>query len=264
MPKIAKIIHQKTPITCLTAYTYPIAKIIDQYCDIILVGDSLGMAIYGMKNTQEVTVEMMIEHGKAVTRAAKKALIVVDIPYGSFEESPKQALQTAQRIMQASNCDAVKIETTANQIKTVEFLVQNQIPVMGHIGLLPQRVSTIDGYKYQGKDEKAADEILKTALNLEKAGAFSVVIEAVPAALASKISLALKIPTIGIGASIDCGGQVLVIDDVLGINQEFKPKFVKNYKNLDEEIAQAVQQFCLEVQNRTFPSKKEMLGYVYR
>jgi len=259
MPKIQNIQNQKTPITCLTAYTYPIAKILDKHCDIILVGDSLGMAIYGMENTLGVSVQMMIDHGKAVTRAAKKALIVVDIPFGSFEQSSHQALTTAQRIMNETGCDAVKIETSKETILTIEFLVQNKIPVMGHIGLLPQKVIEMGGYKYQGKDENSAQEILQTALALERAGAFAFVIEGVPAKLATQITQSVKIPTIGIGASVDCSGQVLVIDDALGLNQKFKPRFVKNYSDLADQIDKAVEAFCNEVKNHKFPSEDQMI-----
>lgn len=259
MNKIQKLQTQKTPITCLTAYTYPIAKILDKHCDIILVGDSLGMAIYGMENTLGVTVQMMIDHGKAVTRAAKKALIVVDIPYGSFEKSPEQALETAQKIINETRCDAVKIETSKDTIPTIKFLVDQGIPVMGHIGLLPQKIKEMGGYKYQGKDQNSAAEILQIAKDLEKSGAFATVIEGVPASLATQITQAIKIPTIGIGASVDCSGQVLVIDDVLGLNQEFKPRFVKNYADLASQIDKAVEEFCAEVRNREFPSKDQIV-----
>lgn len=257
--KIEKIKNQQTPITCLTAYTYPIAKILDKHCDIILVGDSLGMAVYGMENTLDVSVEMMINHGRAVMRAAKNALVVVDIPFGSFEKSPKQALDTAKKIMDETGCDAVKIETSKEMIKTVEFLVEHNIPVMGHIGLLPQKVKEMGGYKYQGRDESGATEILQNAIALQKAGAFATVIEGVPAALAGKITSTIKIPTIGIGASVDCSGQVLVIDDLLGLNQEFKPRFVKHYANLSDQIEQAVKQYCLEVKQKKFPDKDQMI-----
>ncbi len=259
MSKIKNLQNQKKPITCLTAYTYPIAKILDKHCDVILVGDSLGMAVYGMENTLGVSVQMMIEHGKAVVKAAKKALIVIDIPFGSFEQSPSQALQTAQKIMSETSCDAVKIEISKETIPTVEFLVKNQIPVMGHIGLLPQKVKEIGGYKYQGKDQNSAQEILQIAIATEQAGAFATVIEAVPASLADQITQAIKIPTIGIGASVNCSGQVLVIDDILGLNQEFKPRFVKRYTNLASQIEKAVEEFCDEVKNRKFPNQDQML-----
>ncbi len=259
MNKIQKIQTQKTPITCLTAYTYPIAKILDKHCDIILVGDSLGMTIYGMENTREVSLQMMIDHGKAVVRAAKNALIVVDMPFGYYESSPTLALENAKKIMEETGCDAIKIEVSKDIIHIAKFLVENQIPVMGHIGLLPQTVKEKSGYKYQGKDQNSAEEILRIALDLEKAGVFAIVIEAVPAKLATQITNSLSIPTIGIGASVDCSGQVLVIDDILGLNQEFKPRFVKRYDELEKGIENAVKDFCDEVKNRKFPTTAQIL-----
>lgn len=258
--KISNIKARKNAqkITCLTAYSYPIAKILDQYCDVILVGDSLGMTIYGHKDTTEVTLEMMINHGKAVVKAAKKALIVVDLPFGTYENSPAQALASAQRVMLETGCDAIKIETDATLIDTVKFLTQHHIPVMAHVGLLPQSVQKIGGYKYQGQDHTQAQEILQTSIDIAKAGAFSVVIEAVPAQLADQITKAIDIPTIGIGASKSCDGQVLVIDDLLGLNQEFKPKFVKHYDNQAQKIAVAVKQYCVEVQEGVFPASQHL------
>ena len=251
--------NKKTPLVCLTAYTYPIAKILDEYCDIILVGDSLGMTIYGHENTLSVTTEMMINHGKAVTRATKKAFTVVDLPFGSYEKSPEEALKNAQKILKETGCDAVKLESGPEMISTVKFLTENKIPVMGHVGLMPQHVKKYGGYKYQGRDDKSAEEILQTAIAVEKAGAFALVIEGVPAKLAEKITKAVNIPTIGIGASEKCDGQILVIDDLLGLNTEFKPKFVKNYSNLAKEISTAVKKYSAEVTNRKFPSKSHIL-----
>jgi len=258
---IAQILQKKSQekIICLTAYSYPIAKILDKYCDIILVGDSLGMAIYGHADTTQTTLEMMINHGKAVKKACENALVVVDLPINTYENSPAQALENAQKVIAETGCDAIKIETSRNLVPTVKFLVDNKINVMGHIGLLPQHVKEIGGYRYQGRDEKSAQEIFETALELEKAGAFSIVIEAVPADLASKISQNLKIPTIGIGASCDCDGQVLVIDDLLGLNQEFKPKFVTHYENLSQKIAEAVKNFCHDVKSKKFPFENNLL-----
>lgn len=259
--KIEKILQKKNreKIICLTAYSFPVAKILDEICDIILVGDSLGMTIYGMKDTVDVTLEMMINHGAAVVRAAKKSLIVVDMPHGTYEQSNEQALENARKIIAATNCDAIKIEVTPQLVCRVEFLVKNKINVMGHVGLLPQHVREIGGYKYQGKDEKSAAEILQTAKDIEKAGAFSLVIEAVPAVLAAEISSAIKIPTIGIGASAECDGQVLVIDDLLGLNQEFTPKFVKKYENLAERVLVAAEQFSKDVKEKKFPGKENVV-----
>jgi len=246
-------------IICLTAYTFPMAKILDEFCDVILVGDSLGMAVYGMKDTVDVTLEMMINHGKAVMKAVKKSFVVVDLPHGTYEESPKQALESAQKVINETGCDAIKIETARDMAATVRFLVENKINVMAHVGLLPQHVREIGGYRYQGRDEKSAQEILETAKLLEEAGAFSLVIEAVPADLATKITQKISIPTIGIGASAECDGQVLVIDDLLGLNQEFKPKFVTRYENLAEKISAAVQKFSADVKERKFPAQSNLV-----
>lgn len=248
--------HEK--IICLTAYTFPMAKILDEYCDIILVGDSLGMTIYGLPDTVDVTLEMMINHGKAVMKAVKKCFVVVDLPYGTYENSPKQALESAKKVISETGCDAIKIETSHGMASTIKFLVENGVNVMGHVGLLPQSVRKIGGYKYQGRDEKSAQEILETAKLVAEAGAFSIVIEAVPAKLADKISAAISIPTIGIGASANCDGQVLVIDDLLGLNQEFKPKFVKHYANLAEEISVAVKKFSADVRDKKFPDLENL------
>ncbi|MDX2083611.1 MAG: 3-methyl-2-oxobutanoate hydroxymethyltransferase [Rickettsiales bacterium] len=257
---VADILLKKNreKIICLTAYTFPIAKILDEYCDIILVGDSLGMVIYGLPDTIEVNLTMMINHGKAVMRAVKKAFVVVDLPFGSYENSPQQALESAQKVINETGCDAIKIETSRSMIATVKFLVENKIKVMAHVGLLPQSVRKIGGYKYQGRDQKSAEEILETSKMLENAGAFAIVIEAVPAQLANQISVALKIPTIGIGASQDCDGQVLVIDDLLGLNQEFKPRFVKHYANLANNISKAVEEFSAEVKTKKFPAQENL------
>jgi 3-methyl-2-oxobutanoate hydroxymethyltransferase len=249
----------KKKIVCLTAYTFPIAKIIDQFCDIILVGDSLGMTIYGYKDTIDVSLNMMINHAKAVTKAVKKSFIVVDLPFGSYEKSPQQALESAKKIIKETGCDAIKLETTIDFVDTVKLLVKNKINVMAHVGLLPQSVRKLGGYRYQGKDKKQASEILKTAKLMEKSGAFSIVIEAVPKKLADEITSVLKIPTIGIGASNNCDGQVLVIDDLLGLNQEFKPRFVKHYKNFAKEIADATKKFANEVRSKKFPAKEHVL-----
>jgi len=258
---ITQILQKKSreKIICLTAYSFPIAKILDNHCDIILVGDSLGMAIYGHKDTTQTTLEMMINHGKAVKKACENALIVVDLPINTYENSPAQALQNAQKVIAETGCDAIKIETSQALVPTAKFLVENNINVMGHIGLLPQHVKEIGGYRYQGRDANSAQEIFSTALELEKAGVFSIVIEAVPAELATKISQSLKIPTIGIGASADCDGQVLVIDDLLGLNQEFKPKFVTHYENLSQKINEAVKNFCSDVKAKKFPAEKNLL-----
>ncbi|OFW81004.1 MAG: 3-methyl-2-oxobutanoate hydroxymethyltransferase [Alphaproteobacteria bacterium RIFCSPLOWO2_01_FULL_40_26] len=258
---IEKILQKKgqEKIICLTSYSFPITKILDEFCDIILVGDSLGMTIYGMPDTIDVTLSMMINHGKAVAKAAKKSLVVVDLPYGTYEKSKEQALISAKKIISETGCDAIKIETSGDLVATVKFLTDNKINVMGHVGLLPQHVRKIGGYRYQGRDKNSAKEILATAKLVAKAGAFALVIEAVPAELAAKITNEISIPTIGIGASAECDGQVLVIDDLLGLNQEFKPKFVTHYENLAEKISTAVKKFSTDVKAKKFPSRENML-----
>jgi len=243
----------KEKIVVLTAYSYPVAKIIDEFCDIILVGDSLGMTIYGFKDTIDVTLDMMINHGKAVVKATKKSLIVIDLPFNSYEASKEQALESAKKVIKETNCDAVKIEITKDLIPTAKYLVENGINLVGHVGLLPQHVREIGGYKYQGRDEKSAMEIIEISQELDKIGIFSLVIEAVPAKLADKITNLVKVPTIGIGASRNCDGQVLVIDDVAGLNQEFTPKFVKKYANLAENIKNIAKSYQEDVKSGQFP-----------
>lgn len=246
-------------IVCLTAYTAPIAKIIDPISDIILVGDSLAMTIYGHSNTRQISLATMIEHGKAVSKFANHSLVVVDLPFNSYENSQEQALASAHLVISQCQCDAIKIETSPALVPTVKHLVDNNIKVMAHIGLLPQTVENSQDFRYQGRNHDSAEEILQTALALEKAGAFAIVIEAVPEQLASKISQQLSIPTIGIGASKDCDGQVLVIDDVLGINPDFCPKFVHKYFDLHKAISNAVNDFASDVRTQKFPFDKNLL-----
>jgi len=241
-------------LVCLTAYSFPIAKIIDQFCDLVLVGDSLGMTVYGMPDTTEVSLEMMIAHAKAVKKGIKNALLVVDLPFQTYN-SKEQALKNSQLVLEKTGCDAIKIETDASLVRVAEFLVENKIPVMGHVGLLPQSVKKIGGFRYQGREQSQAQEILQTAIALERAGVFSLVIEAVPAILAQKITSSLQIPAIGIGASHACDGQILVVDDVLGINSAFKPKFAKSYENLASRIETAVKSYAEEILGKKFPDK---------
>lgn len=258
---VADILNYKNneKIVCLTAYTYPVAKAIDGVCEIILVGDSLGMTIYGMKDTIDVSVEMMKNHGLAVMRAVEKSFVIVDIPANSFENSPKQALDTAKFLINETGCDAVKIETSKKQIEAIELMVKNNIPTVSHVGLLPQKVREIGGYKYQGRLPNQAQEIIEIAKMSEDAGAFACVIEAVPSNLADEISGLLKIPTIGIGASKNCDGQVLVIDDILGLNQEFTPKFVKKYEDIFNKITSAARAFSRDVKIGNFPQNSNLL-----
>lgn len=254
-----KILKDRRKIVCLTCYSYNVAKIIDDHCDIILVGDSLGMVVYGMKDTVDVTMDMMINHGKAVTNGAKKALIVVDMPYGSYENDKNLALTNAQRIIRETGCDAVKIEIDDSTLPILKHLTDNNVEVMGHIGLLPQHVRKIGGYKYQATDENSRKNIINLANKVAEFKAFSLVIEAVPKKVADEISQISKIPTIGIGASNQCHGQILVIDDMLGLNKDFKPKFVKTYEDLGKVISNAVLQYKSEVITQDFPAAENML-----
>ncbi|MEO0327474.1 MAG: 3-methyl-2-oxobutanoate hydroxymethyltransferase [Pseudomonadota bacterium] len=248
------------PIVSLTAYTTPVAKLIDPHTDLVLVGDSVGMVMHGMPNTLGVTVEMMILHGRAVRRGLKSALLVIDMPFGSYEKSPEQAFDTASLFMRETECGAVKIEGGIEMAETIEFLTQRGIPVMAHVGLTPQSVNVFGGYKTQGKGEDEK-RIIKDALAIEKAGAFSVVCEKMPDALARKITKKLKIPTIGIGASMWCDGQILVIDDMLGMFTEFKPKFVKRYTDLGSKVQEMAKEYAEEVRNRTFPTPDHVYDY---
>lgn len=245
------------PLVCLTAYTTPVAKIADTQCDVVLVGDSMGMVLHGMPSTLSVTMEMMILHGQAVARGVEHALMVVDMPFGSYEESPQQALRNAVRIMAETGAGAVKLEGGRHMAGTIGFLVQRGIPVMGHIGLTPQSVNTLGGYKVQGKGDDAA-RIRDDARAVTEAGAFSVVLEKVPAALSDQITAEIDIPTVGIGASAGCDGQILVIDDMLGLFADFKPKFVKRYADLAGDATAAVQAYAEEVRARRFPAAEHV------
>jgi 3-methyl-2-oxobutanoate hydroxymethyltransferase len=245
----------KQKLSVLTAYTFQIAQIMDGEVDMILVGDSLWMVMYGMDSTVGVSLEMMIAHGNAVTKAAKKSFVVVDMPYGTYEKSPEQAYQNASRIIAETACDAVKLEGGVAMAATIKFLVDNKIPVMAHIGLLPQSVNLYGGYKIQGKDEASENQLIEDAKAVEAAGAFAAVIEGVKKAAADKITKAVNIPTIGIGASVECDGQVLVIDDMLGLTIK-PPKFVKQYANLKEDIRSAVKAYVADVKDKKFPSEE--------
>ncbi len=242
-------------ISMLTAYDYPMALLEDRAgIEIILVGDSLGMTVLGYENTLPVTMEEMIHHTKAVTRGAKHALIIGDMPFMSYQTSERDAIYNAGRFMKEGGADAVKLEGGASVKETVRAIVKAGIPVMGHIGLTPQMISMLGGFKVQGKDAQAAQKIIEDALILEDAGAFSVLLEAIPAPIAKMITERLKVPTIGIGAGVHCDGQVLVVHDLLGLFDRFTPKFAKRYINLSEQILQAFTLYKEEVSNGTFPT----------
>lgn len=248
-----------TPLVCLTAYTTPVAAIADRHCDIILVGDSVGMVLHGLPSTLGVTMEMMILHGKAVRRGVEKALLVVDMPFGSYEESPEQAFRNAARLVTETGCAAVKLEGGVTMAETIRFLTRRGIPVMAHVGLTPQAVNSLGGYKVQGRGEDG-EKILTDARAVTDAGAFSVVLEKVPDALARRITADIAIPTIGIGASPACDGQVLVIDDMLGMFTAFRPKFVKRYAELGHSAEAAVAAYAQDVRNRAFPAAEHIFA----
>ena len=248
-----------TPLVCLTAYTTPFAQLTDPHCDIVLVGDSVGMVHHGLTSTLGVTMDMMVMHGQAVARGLKNAMMVVDMPFGSYEESPEQALRNAARIMRETGAGAVKLEGGVTMAPTIEFLTSRSIPVMAHIGLTPQAINTLGGYKVQGRGDDR-ERIMADAEAVAKAGAFSVVLEKVPASLADEITAAIPIPTIGIGASAGCDGQILVIDDMLGLFTAFKPKFAKRYATLGDDADKAIADYAEEVRARAFPAAEHVFG----
>jgi 3-methyl-2-oxobutanoate hydroxymethyltransferase len=248
-----------TPLVCLTAYTTPVARLADPHCDILLVGDSVGMVLHGLPSTLGVTVEMMILHGQAVMRGSDRALVVVDLPFGAYEASLEAAFVVAARIMRETGAGAVKLEGGAHMAPTVRFLTQRGIPVMAHVGLTPQAVNTLGGYKVQGRGADA-DRIREDAQAVAAAGAFAVVLEKVPEGLARDMTQALAVPTIGIGASPACDGQILVIDDMLGLFPDFRPKFVRRYAELGAAAADAVAAYAADVRSRRFPGPEHVFA----
>ena len=254
---IKKMKTQGEKITMLTAYDFGMASILDESdIDILLVGDSLGNVVLGYDTTLPVTMEDMIHHTRAVARGSVKALIVADMPFLSYQVSQEAALANAGRFLKEGNAQAVKLEGGREHAEIVRKMTLSGIPVMAHLGLTPQSVHQLGGYKVQGKKEDAAEKMMKDAVILEEAGAFSVVLECVPEKLAAEITRILSIPTIGIGAGVQCDGQVLVINDLLGISDRFTPKFVKKYANLNSEIKKAVKNYIGEVQNSNFPDSE--------
>ncbi|MFZ7113174.1 MAG: 3-methyl-2-oxobutanoate hydroxymethyltransferase [Desulfatiglandales bacterium] len=241
-------------ISMMTAYDYPTARLADEAgIDTILVGDSLGMVMLGYESTVPVTMEEMIHHSKAVTRGAKSAFVLGDMPFMSYQVSAEKAVENAGRFMKEAACDCVKLEGGSEMVPVVKAIVTAGIPVCAHIGLTPQTATKLSGFKVQGKDAESAKELVQSAKDLEEAGAFMIVLEAIPDLLAAKITEALTIPTIGIGAGKDCDGQVLVYHDLVGLFERFTPKFVKQYINLSPKIRDALVQFKTEVENGTFP-----------
>ena len=253
MNKIAKFIKKKnkSKIICLTAYSKNIASIIDKHCDLILVGDSLASVLYNFTSTKKVTLEMMIEHSKSVRMGISKSLMIVDMPYNTYR-NPKDALKNAKRIISQTKCDGVKLEGGKKIYQIIETLIKNKIPVMGHLGLLPQSAKN---FKYKGKEKVEKKKLLSDAMLLEKAGVFSMVLECVESSLAKDITKSIKIPTIGIGASVYCDGQILVTDDLIGLNK-ISARFIKKYTNIEKHINDAVFKYKKEVINNKFPQKK--------
>ncbi|MCH9052678.1 MAG: 3-methyl-2-oxobutanoate hydroxymethyltransferase [Proteobacteria bacterium] len=248
------------PIVCLTAYSTPMARCLDAHVDLLLVGDSLGMVLYGMENTLGVTVEMMINHGRAVVRGRENACVIVDLPFGSYQASTFEAYRTAARVMAETGCDGVKLEGGVEMAETVAFLTARGIPVFGHVGLMPQSVKSMGGYKVRGKNAPDSDQVLRDAKAIAEAGAFAIVVECTVETLARELTDELPIPTIGIGASAYCDGQILVTDDVLGLFTEFTPKFVKRYADLGSRIEEAAEAYAADVKARRFPGNEHCFG----
>ncbi|WP_295241517.1 3-methyl-2-oxobutanoate hydroxymethyltransferase [uncultured Brevundimonas sp.] len=244
------------PIVCLTAYDAPMAALLDPHCDVLLVGDSLGMAVHGLPNTVGVTLEMMILHGQAVMRGARRAMVVVDMPFGSYEGGKEVAYANCVRVMKETGAQAVKLETSIEMAEIVAFLVKRGIPVMGHVGLRPQAILAEGGFKAKGRTESERDRVLAEAKAVAQAGAFCIVIEGVAESLAREITETIDAPTIGIGASAACDGQVLVVNDMLGMF-DWTPKFVRKYADLRTEIDRAAAAFASDVKTRRFPAEVE-------
>jgi len=249
-----------TPIVCLTAYTTPMARLLDPHVDILLVGDSLGMVLYGLESTLPVTLDMMVNHGAAVVRGADHACVTIDLPFAAYQVSPAVAYRACARVLAETGCDAVKLEGGVEMAETVRFLTERSIPVMGHVGLKPQSVRAMGGYTVQGRGDKAARKIIADAKAIAKAGAFSMVVEGTMEPVARAITSAIDVPTIGIGASVACDGQVLVTEDILGLFTDFTPRFVKRYADIGSDIEEAVRAFAEDVRARSFPGDEHCFG----
>jgi 3-methyl-2-oxobutanoate hydroxymethyltransferase len=245
------------PIVCLTSYHAHTARILDQHCDVILVGDSLGMVMHGLETTIPVTLDMMILQGRAVMRGSKRALVVVDMPFGSYEESKEQAFRSAARVLKETHAGAIKVEGGRRMAETIAFLVERGVPVMAHIGMTPQAVNVLGSFRARGREEAEWAEFEEDGRAVADAGAFSVVVEAVAEPLARKLTQQLPIPTIGIGASPACDGQILVLEDMLGLSP-WVPKFVKRYTDLGPSIGKAVETYAAEVRARAFPGAEHV------
>ena len=245
-------------ITCLTAYDYPTARLLDEAgVDVLLVGDSVAMAVLGYESTLPVTLEQMLYHTCAVRRGTHRALLVADMPYGSYHDDPMEAVRHAVRFVKEAGAEAVKIEGGERRMELIARIVGAEIPVMGHIGLTPQSVNVFGGFRVQGKTEEAGDQLMRDARAVEAAGAFAIVLESIPRELAARITAELRIPTIGIGAGPDCDGQILVINDLVGLSFGHQPKFARRYADVGEIISRAAAEFCRDVQQGRFPADEE-------
>lgn len=248
------------PIVCITSYSAPMAKLMDEHVDLLLVGDSIGMALYGLDNTLGVTVDMMVNHGAAVMRGSQSACVIVDMPFGSYQGSPEAAFDAAAHVMAETGCAGVKLEGGRVMAETIAFLVARGIPVMGHVGMTPQSANVFGGFKTQGKSDESARAVRDDAKAVADAGAFSMVIEQTVESVARTITEEVAIPTIGIGASPACDGQIIVAEDILGIFQDFTPKFVKRYAELGDQISDAVRRYADDVRSRSFPTPSQTYG----
>ena len=249
---------KKKKITCLTAYDYPTARLVDEAgVDVVLVGDSLGMVVLGYDSTLPVTLDEMLHHTKAARRGVQRALLVADMPFGTYQGEISEALRNATRFVKEAGAEAVKVEGGERRLELISRLTEAEIPVMGHVGLTPQSVNSMGGYRVQGKTPGAADRLLRDAQAVEAAGAFAIVLEGIPRELAAEITASLHIPTIGIGAGPDCDGQILVLHDLLGLTFQEPPKFARVYAQAGEMISQAVKAYCADVQDGSFPSDAE-------
>jgi len=257
VPHILKMKQRGEKITCLTAYDYSLARILDQAgVEILLVGDSLGCVVQGGPNTLSVTLDEMIYHTRAVARGRKRALVIGDMPFLSYQVSREQALQNAGRFFKEAGAEAIKVEGGVTVRDSIHAIVSAGMPVMGHVGLTPQSVHQFGGYKIQGREQHRREAVLRDALAVEEAGAFAVVLEAMPLDLAQEITERLTIPTIGIGAGMHCDGQVLVIHDMLGLFEDFTPKFVKQFADIKSAVSGAVKEFISEVKEKSFPAEE--------
>lgn len=249
---------QNKKITCLTAYDYPTARLVDEAgVDVVLVGDSLAMVMLGYDTTLPLTLDEALHHTKAVRRGVARALVVADMPYGSYHGDIAESLRNAMRFVKEAGVEAVKIEGGERRLELIARLTEAEIPVMGHIGLTPQSVNALGGYRVQGKTPNAAEQLLRDARAVEAAGAFLIVLEAIPRELAAEITKAVRIPTIGIGAGPDCDGQVLVLHDLVGLTFQNPPKFARRYANVGEVISKAVREYCADVESGRFPTDAE-------